>query len=129
MLVTLWNKSHFLADIWFLKNYFVFQVKIEVGNQLLKFSNRVYQKNTVGNLEEVVSWICSLPKQRKGLAAYTSLQGFSSFWSHGKWKRRVWIGKKTKHLSEITIYSYSTYLADIDSQRSSIKTDYTSNYF
>ena len=46
-----------------------------------------------------------------------------------KMKKKSLNRGKTKHLSEITINGYSTYLADIDSQRSSIKTDYTSNYF
>ena len=46
-----------------------------------------------------------------------------------KTKKKRMYRRKTKHLLEITIYSYNTYLADIDSQRSSIKTDYTSNYF
>ena len=55
--------------------------------------------------------------------------GFQLVLIQWKMKKKSLIGKKTKHLSEITIYSYSTYLADINSQRSSIKTDYTSNYF
>ena len=68
-------------------------------------------------------------KAKKRLSSIHFTTGFQLVPIQWKMKKKSLNRKKTKHLSEITIYSYSTYLADIDSQRSSIKTDYTSNYF
>ena len=68
-------------------------------------------------------------KAKKRFSSIHFTTGFQLVPIQWKMKKKSLNRKKTKQLSEITIYSNSTYLADIDSQRSSIKTDYTSNYF